>query len=92
MLWKPLLLVQFRDGWLSGDLGVAAGFDEVVGSDDLGLLLVEKLADGEGEVVLQGLGVGFDGFVLALFGRFEDAVISGAEFGFEIAPGAVDGS
>ncbi len=75
---------------LLGDSGVAAGFDEAVGGEDLLLLLDEEFADGEGELVIEGLLIGLLGFVLAIFGGLEEAVIAAAELGFEVAPGAVE--
>ena len=60
--------------------------------ENLLLLLDEELADGQREVVLEGLCVGFLGFVFALLRGLEEAVVAGAELGFEVAPGAVDGA
>ena len=71
-----------RRGWLY----------EVVRGEDLLLLLDEEFADGEREIVLEGLRIGLFGLVFALLGGLEEAVITGAELGFEVAPGAVDRS
>ena len=72
--------------------GVAAGFDEVMRGEDLLLLLNEEFADWQGEIAIESFFVGLLGFVLTLFGGLEKTMITGAEFGFEVAPGAVDGA
>ena len=77
---------------LLGGRSVPAGLYEVMRGQDLLLLLDEKFADGQGEIVFESFCVGFLGFVLALFRGLEEAVIVGTELGFEVAPGAVDGA
>jgi Fe-S cluster biosynthesis and repair protein YggX len=54
------------------------------------LLGGEEVADVAGEVLFEGFFVGFLGDVFALLGCGEEGVVAAAEFGFELAPGAVD--
>ena len=77
--------------WLLGG-SVAADFYEVMRDENLLLLLDEELANWQRKVMLQSLCVGFLGFILTLFGGPEETVVAAAEFGFKVAPGAVDGA
>ena len=77
---------------LLGHGGVATGFDEIVRGEHVCLLFDEEFADRQRKLMIEGLFVGLLGFILALFGGFEQAVIAGAELCFEISPGAMNGA
>ena len=66
--------------------------NEVVGGEDVGLLGDEELADGQGQGLFEGVGVGFFGGVFALLGGDEQGVVAVGELGFEVAPDAVEGT
>lgn len=69
---------------------VAKGPDLVMRSDDGGLLASEEVADVGREMLLESFFVSLLGDVFALFCGREQGVIAASEFGFELAPGAVD--
>jgi hypothetical protein len=56
--------------------GVAAGFYEVMRSEDLLLLLYEEFADRKGKIVIESFFVSLFGFVFALLCGLEQAMIT----------------
>jgi hypothetical protein len=59
---------------------------------DAGGLGEQNLANGEGEFLVQSLGVGLCGSELLLLGSLKQGLIPASEFGFELAPYAIQGS
>ncbi len=70
--------------------GVAVAADVVVRDQDVGLLLGYQLANGQGQVLLESVGVGFFCFVFAAFGSLEESMISAAQLGLDIGPDTLD--
>lgn len=58
----------------------------------MGLLLSDELVEGEGELLFEGVFVGFFGFILASLGGFEEGVVAADQPGLEITPDAMDGA
>ena len=71
---------------------VAGGFDEVVRGLDVGGLVGQEFTDGEREFLVERVGVGLLGDVLALLGRLQQAVIAAAELVLEFTPAAMKGA
>jgi hypothetical protein len=66
-------------------------FDVIVRVEDVGVLFGEKLAERQGEFLVEGILVDLLGLVFALLGGGEEGVVVGTEeLGFEVAPGAVE--
>jgi hypothetical protein len=60
--------------------------------EDVSLLLCEELADREGEVLVESVGVSFLSLVFALLRGLEEGVVSAAQIGFQITPDTVEGA
>jgi hypothetical protein len=58
----------------------------VMRGENVCLLFGDELTDGEREVLVERVGVGLFGFVLALLGCFEEGVVAASELRFEISP------
>ena len=64
----------------------------VVGGEDVRLLLCDQLANGQRQILVEGVGVGLLGLVFTLLGGLEEGVVAAAELGLEVSPDAMEGA
>src|SRR5882757_9828198 len=69
---------------------VAMVADVVVRSEHVGLLLSDQLAHGQGEILLERVGVGLLGSVFLFLGSLKEGMVSAAQLCFQVAPGAME--
>ncbi len=66
--------------------------DIVMRGKDVGLLLGEKLPNGQGQLLFERVLIGLFGLIFALLRGFEKGVVAATQLRFQVSPDAMDGA